>query len=693
MRDRRFIWSTAELPALIDALSRRTGLGSNDVGSAHPPGSDADLRIWFENTARRLGIEVDAVDLWGFQLHEKLRAAAPAVVPVEDGWLGLVDVRRGRAKLLAPDLSLGRVRLEEVRRSVAAGIEAPHRAEVDRLMDSCGIARKRRERAAGALLFERSRYELAGTMFELRVPPGASFARQLQQSGLLTRTAVLLGAHLAEYTLWIVAWYILGSEALQGQVDRGWLAGFALTLATLVPFRMLTTWCQGVLAIGGGGLLRQRLLTGALKLSPEEVRHEGAGRFLARTIEAEMVESLALSGGLMSALALIEIALAMAVVAQGASGALETLLLVVWTALSVGAALRFWQARSRWTDTRLAMTNGLVERMTGHRTRAVQQPPEEWHLEEDRQSDEYAARSVRMDGAYARLTSLVPSGWMVASIASLAPAFLGSAASPARLAVSIGGILLAWRALKRLSTGVGQLSGAAISWRQIADLFHAAARLEPAGSVASAPAAVDVVLDVKDLVYRRSASGRTLLDGVDLELRRGDRVLVEGESGGGKSTLVSLLAGWREPTAGLLLSAGLDRRTLGDTLWRKRIVAAPQYHENHVLTGTFAYNLLMGRNWPANPKEMQEAQQVCEELGLGPLLGRMPAGLMQMVGETGWQLSQGERSRLFMARALLQGSEVVVLDESFAALDPENLREALECALARAKTLVVAAHP
>jgi ATP-binding cassette, subfamily B, bacterial len=66
---------------------------------------------------------------------------------------------------------------------------------------------------------------------------------------------------------------------------------------------------------------------------------------------------------------------------------------------------------------------------------------------------------------------------------------------------------------------------------------------------------------------------------------------------------------------------------------------------------------------------------------------------MQQVGETGWQLSHGERSRLFIARALLQRADVVVLDESFAALDPETLRQVLECVLARTKTLLVIAHP
>lgn len=73
-----------------------------------------------------------------------------------------------------------------------------------------------------------------------------------------------------------------------------------------------------------------------------------------------------------------------------------------------------------------------------------------------------------------------------------------------------------------------------------------------------------------------------------------------------------------------------------------------------ILTGTLAFNLLMGRRWPPTAEELAEAKQLCDELGLGDLLSRMPSGLMQVVGETGWQLSHGERSRLYLARALLK---------------------------------------
>jgi ATP-binding cassette subfamily B protein len=101
----------------------------------------------------------------------------------------------------------------------------------------------------------------------------------------------------------------------------------------------------------------------------------------------------------------------------------------------------------------------------------------------------------------------------------------------------------------------------------------------------------------------------------------------------------------------------------------------------------------MGRNWPASEAELEEARELCMELGLGPLLERMPSGMMQMVGETGWQLSHGERSRIFLARALLQKAPLTILDESFAALDPETLDACLACVLRRAPTLLVIAHP
>ncbi len=173
----------------------------------------------------------------------------------------------------------------------------------------------------------------------------------------------------------------------------------------------------------------------------------------------------------------------------------------------------------------------------------------------------------------------------------------------------------------------------------------------------------------------------------------GDQVLLTSPSGGGKSTVVSLLNGLRRPTSGTLLLEGVDPMSLGAEAWTRRVATAPQFHENHVFTEVFAFNLLMGRRWPPTAGDWQEAETVCEELGLGPLLTRMPGGMNQLIGDTGWQLSHGERSRLYLARALLQGGELVLLDESFGALDPDNLRKSLMCARKRAESLMVIAHP
>jgi ABC-type bacteriocin/lantibiotic exporter with double-glycine peptidase domain len=261
-------------------------------------------------------------------------------------------------------------------------------------------------------------------------------------------------------------------------------------------------------------------------------------------------------------------------------------------------------------------------------------------------------------------------------------------------------VFLANRAFSGIASGLAAGARAAIAWKQVAPLFAAAERPAATLPFVTSPhmqprildGARTRLIDADRLVYRYQAQGGPVLSGVSLMIHHGERVLIQGPSGGGKSTLASLLVGLRKPDSGLLLLNGLDRHTLGDA-WHQFATEAPQFHENHILNGTLAFNLLMGRRWPATEADIKEAEELCRELGLGDLLARMPAGMMQTVGETGWQLSHGERSRIFLARALLQDAQLTVLDESFAALDPETLKTCLDCAFRRARTLVVIAHP
>jgi ATP-binding cassette, subfamily B, bacterial len=96
--------------------------------------------------------------------------------------------------------------------------------------------------------------------------------------------------------------------------------------------------------------------------------------------------------------------------------------------------------------------------------------------------------------------------------------------------------------------------------------------------------------------------------------------------------------------------------------------------------------------WPPSTADLSEAHEVAGVLGLAPLIARMPSGLSTHLGETGWQLSQGERSRLFLARALLQGAPVLALDESLAALAPVTEAECLSALENRADALALVRH-
>jgi ATP-binding cassette subfamily B protein len=343
------------------------------------------------------------------------------------------------------------------------------------------------------------------------------------------------------------------------------------------------------------------------------------------------------------------------------------------------------------------MSNLVVEQVIGHRTRMAQQCASELHAREDALLDSYLRTSESFSSVQSVLAGFPSRAWLATATLLVIPAILQTRSDHASILISIGGLLQAQMAIASLLSSVASLLALSGSWRSVAPLFEAAeqrdARGVPDVALAREGSPPDIVLEAHDVSFQYGEESRPVLHSLDLVIRRGDRLLIEGPSGGGKSTLAGILCGRHVPQAGLVLVGGLDRNTLGDQGWRRRVATAPQFHENHILTGTLAFNLLMGRAWPPEPEDLQEAETVCRELGLDRLIDKMPLGLSQVVGETGWQLSHGERSRVFLARGLLQRADLLVLDESFGALDPVLMRKCLDCVLARAETLVAVAHP
>ena len=522
--------------------------------------------------------------------------------------------------------------------------------------------------------------------------PGSDFNSQLHAAGWWRRFLSMSLTHAAATIAGLAGFVLLGRAAFSGRWDQGWFWGWVALLALSLPLQAMSSWQQGWLSIAFGGFLKQRLLAGSLAIDIDRIRTQGIGQLLSRVLESEALENLALGGGTQALLALLELLLAAGILSLGAAPVLCLSLFFAWLLLLTLATARYARIRGKWVLARNDLTHRLIEKMNGHRTRIAQQPAHLWHCAEDADLLAYSRLSASMDRANAALTALGPRGWLLLGIAAIAAEFVRGQASPESLAIATGGVLLAYQALRHFVFGLTQSAGAWQAWQLVKDLFRAAAAEKPAPTLPAVTPSGNV-LEVRDLSYSYPNSARQVLSDCALEIRPGDRLLLEGSSGSGKSTFGNILAGLRPPAGGLLLAQGLDLPSVGPTAWHQRVATAPQYHENHIMAAPLQFNLLMGRHWPLAPGDAEQAWDVCQELGLGPLLDRMPAGIMEMVGDTGWQLSQGERSRVYLARAILQGAPLVILDESFAALDPETLETCLNCVLRRAPSLLVIAHP
>jgi ATP-binding cassette subfamily B protein len=701
-------WPAGRLGDALVAVTERLLPQRRAPRLQDPPSDIGDgpaLAAFVEDAADQLGLEIEPVDARVSTVRGLLAEGGPVLVAhpgsASTGSLFLVLLacdQRGRvAQVLGADRRVHRLAAAEIDAWLDDEQRGPSGQAFSRFASGVGLAAGDEEKA---------RRILGGVVGPSRAavgwalqPAGSSLAERLQQSGARRVVGTALVSYLAGFALMVGSWWLLGAAALQGRLERGWLWAWGMLLLTFVLTRASGVWAAGRLAVQVGGLVRERLLEGILRLPADQVRVKGIGHLLGTVLEADALDAFARTGGPLLLADVFQLVFGAVVLLLGAAPILHLVLLVGWLLLAAGLVRRLYRRLLDWSDARLALTDELVETMVGYRTLVVQQPAAQQG--DDRGLAVYARKQAALDSEMARLSALLPRGWLVLGVAALVPGFASGAGQSTALAVSLGGVLLVYLALRRVAmeTGPG-LAAAVLGWKRTQPLFEAASEKAQAGeTVAVLPTEVDEasagrrgLLVGRDVSFSYPGRLEPVLRGCNIEIRRRQHILLEGSSGSGKSTLGALLCGLRQPSSGLLLLGGFDHHSLRPERWRQRAAGVPQSHENHILSASLLFNIAMARRWPPRSADEQEIEAICRELGLSDLIARMPGGLQQMVGDSGWQLSQGERSRVCVARALLQEADLRVLDESFATLDPETLDRVLECVVRRSETLVVVSH-
>jgi len=163
-----------------------------------------------------------------------------------------------------------------------------------------------------------------------------------------------------------------------------------------------------------------------------------------------------------------------------------------------------------------------------------------------------------------------------------------------------------------------------------------------------------------------------VLQQVNLEAKRGERIAIIGPSGAGKTTLLDLLSGFYPCSEGEILANGVDLASIEPTSWSQQIGIVSQ--EPFLFDASIEENIRHG-----NPQATaDDLTRAIERSGCSEILARLPQGLETRVGERGLILSGGERKRVALARALVRPISLLILDEATSELDGPSERAILE---------------
>ncbi len=325
------------------------------------------------------------------------------------------------------------------------------------------------------------------------------------------------------------------------------------------------------------------------------------------------------------------------------------------------------QARARQAGLRSQLTADLVD--------ALAAGPELWLNEADERTaarlaedDRALVAAARSDATGAGLADAIGvglTGLTAVGVLATATAAAGDGSLNPLYVASLTLVALAsFEAVLPLAAAARHLPSVRSAGRRVLDLIDREPTVvDPVEPLPGPGRRPDI--DVRGLVVARGrgADRRVVVDGVDLHLAAGDRLVVTGPSGAGKSTLLDVLVRFLDRDGGTVDLDGGDIRRFAQDDVRTRVVLLDQ--DPHVFHSDLRENVALARPGASD----EEISVALERARLGDWLASLPDGLDTRVGQSGRSLSGGQRQRLAMARAFLADPSVLLLDEPTVHLD------------------------
>jgi ATP-binding cassette subfamily B protein len=213
--------------------------------------------------------------------------------------------------------------------------------------------------------------------------------------------------------------------------------------------------------------------------------------------------------------------------------------------------------------------------------------------------------------------------------------------------------------------------------------------IDPLSDSSDAKLPEDNEIQLKEVRFRYPEAERFAVDGVSLDIKPGQKIALVGPSGGGKTTTASLIARFFDVTEGTISLGGVDIRHIRKKDLMDRISFV--FQDSRLLKTSIFENVRLGRP-EATREEVLEAlhKAQCDDI-----LAKLPDGIDTVIGTQGTYLSGGEQQRVAIARVMLKGTPIVILDEATAFADPDNetrVQQAFSEMAAGGKTIIMIAH-